>query len=104
MPITGTSAKKPTLSLWKSVAGSMCLHGQWSENGKFSCLLAETGDVVVVTIKYRKGAFGFLYADGISPNPGLQDQVCALMRIRQHIRDFGGDPYPIRSVGGGKNE
>ena len=29
--------------------------------------LAEAGDVVVVTIEYRLGAFGFLYADGSRP-------------------------------------
>lgn len=58
----------------------------------------------MITIEYRKGAFGFLYADGISPNLGLQDQICTLKWIRQHIRDFGGGPYPIRSIGGGKNE
>jgi para-nitrobenzyl esterase len=61
--------------------------------------LAESGDVVVVSIEYRMGAFGFLYADGISPNLGLQDQVCALEWIQQHIREFGGDPANITIFG-----
>jgi para-nitrobenzyl esterase len=61
--------------------------------------LAETGDVVVVTIEYRMGAFGFLYSDGISPNLGLQDQVCALEWVQRHIADFGGDPANVTIFG-----
>ena len=61
--------------------------------------LAEAGDVVVVTIEYRMGAFGFLYVDGVSPNLGLQDQVCALEWIQRHIRDFGGNPTNVTIFG-----
>jgi len=40
--------------------------------------LAITGDVIVVTINYRLGAFGFLAADGAAPlNLGLWDQHMA---------------------------
>jgi para-nitrobenzyl esterase len=62
-------------------------------------LLSEAGDVVVVTIEYRMGALGFLYLDGIEPDLGLQDQVCALEWIRRHIRDFGGDPANVTIFG-----
>ena len=62
-------------------------------------LLAESGEVVVVTIEYRMGAFGFLYTPGISPNLGLQDQVCALEWIQRHIGDFGGDPANVTIFG-----
>jgi para-nitrobenzyl esterase len=61
--------------------------------------LAEAGDVVVVTIQYRLGALGFLYMDGVSPNLGLQDQVCALEWVHQHIADFGGDPHNVTIFG-----
>ncbi len=61
--------------------------------------LAEGEDVVVVTIEYRMGAFGFLYLDGISPNLGLQDQVCALEWIQAHITAFGGDPGNVTVFG-----
>ncbi len=61
--------------------------------------LCECGDVVVVTIEYRMGAFGFLFADGIPPNLGLQDQVCALEWVRRHIADFGGDPANVTIFG-----
>jgi para-nitrobenzyl esterase len=61
--------------------------------------LAESGDVVVVTIEYRMGAFGFLYTPGISPNLGLQDQVCALDWVQRHIAAFGGDPGNVTIFG-----
>jgi len=61
--------------------------------------LAETGDVVVVTIEYRMGAFGFLCAEGISSNLGLQDQVCALQWVQRNIADFGGNPANVTIFG-----
>lgn len=61
--------------------------------------LSETGDVVVVTIEYRMGAFGFLCCDGILPNLGLQDQVTALEWVQHHIADFGGDADNITIFG-----
>jgi len=61
--------------------------------------LAEFGDVVVVTIEYRMGAFGFLYAEGIPPNLGLQDQVCALEWVQRNIASFGGDPGCVTIFG-----
>lgn len=56
--------------------------------------LASRGDVVVVTINYRLGTLGFLaLGDGTTNgNYGLADQITALDWVRQHIRDFGGDP------------
>ena len=61
--------------------------------------LAENEDVVVVTLEYRLGALGFLYLDGISPNLGLQDQICALKWIKTHIAAFGGDPGNVTIFG-----
>src|SRR5688572_23486177 len=58
-------------------------------------VLAEKGDVVVVTINYRLGALGFLGGT----NAGLLDQQCALRWVREHIGDFGGDPTNITLFG-----
>jgi para-nitrobenzyl esterase len=67
--------------------------------------LAARGDVVVVTINYRLGAWGFLdlssfgsrYAQ--SANVGLLDQVAALRWVRQNIARFGGDPDNVTIFG-----
>ncbi len=68
--------------------------------------LASKG-VVVVTINYRLGLFGFLaHADltsespvGSSGNYGLLDQVAALEWVRDNIAAFGGDPGNVTIFG-----
>ena len=60
-------------------------------------VLAATGDVVVVTINYRLGVFGFLAGD--HANLGLTDQIAALTWIRHHIDSFGGDPGNVTLFG-----
>ncbi len=67
---------------------------------------AEHGDVVVVSINYRLGAFGFLHLDHIfgdefasSGNAGILDQVLALEWVRDNIATFGGDPDQITIFG-----
>lgn len=62
--------------------------------------LCEDGDIVVVNISYRVGAFGFLYQpEEGSTNLGLEDQICALEWVRKHISSFGGDPDRITVCG-----
>jgi para-nitrobenzyl esterase len=58
-------------------------------------VLAEKGDVVVVTVNYRLGALGFLGGT----NCGLLDQRCALQWVRANIADFGGDPENVTLFG-----
>lgn len=62
--------------------------------------LAEEGNIVVVSISYRLGAFGFLCdpEHGIE-NLGIEDQVCALRWIRDNIRLFGGNPQDVTVMG-----
>ncbi|KAL0065740.1 hypothetical protein AAF712_007223, partial [Marasmius tenuissimus] len=54
------------------------------------------GGVVVVTIQYRLGIFGFLAGNevhaGGALNAGLLDQNFALRWVNKHISKFGGDP------------
>ncbi|GMT33460.1 hypothetical protein PFISCL1PPCAC_24757 [Pristionchus fissidentatus] len=67
---------------------------EWPGHG-----LASRG-VVVVTVNYRLGAFGFLsLGDTNSGNFGLLDQRMALEWVRDHISSFGGDPQAITLVG-----
>jgi para-nitrobenzyl esterase len=63
--------------------------------------------VVVVTINYRLGPFGFLAhpqltkesPDNSSGNYGLLDQQCALRWVKRNIAAFGGDPARVTIFG-----
>jgi para-nitrobenzyl esterase len=67
--------------------------------------MVERGDVVLVTINYRLGAFGFMELGWLdesllgSGNLGLQDQVAALEWVRDNIAGFGGDPGNVTIFG-----
>jgi para-nitrobenzyl esterase len=68
--------------------------------------LARRGDVVVVTINYRLGAFGFLRLRDrfgqrlpAGGNEGLLDQLAALAWVRDEIEAFGGDPGQVTIFG-----
>lgn len=60
-------------------------------------------DVVVVTLSYRLGVFGFLNINHplLSGNQGLKDQLEALRWIRQNIHVFGGDGKRLTLMGHG---
>jgi para-nitrobenzyl esterase len=61
--------------------------------------------VILVTINYRLGAFGFLAHPwltaeaGHSGNYGIMDQIAALKWVRENIAAFGGDPAQITVYG-----
>ncbi|KAK7180473.1 carboxylesterase [Paraphaeosphaeria sporulosa] len=62
--------------------------------------LARIGDMVVVSINYRVGPYGFLMGDevvngGGSTNNGIRDQLKALEWTKKHVSKFGGDPNHI---------
>ncbi|WP_280500776.1 carboxylesterase/lipase family protein [Nocardia farcinica] len=68
--------------------------------------LALRGDVVVVTLNYRLGAFGYVdFSEFATParpfdnNLGLRDQVAALEWVRRNIAAFGGDPDNVTIFG-----
>jgi carboxylesterase type B len=62
--------------------------------------LASLGNVIVVTVQYRVGVFGFLKADSISSgNMGLWDQIMALKWIKKNANAFGGDADKITLFG-----
>src|ERR1700688_1819047 len=68
--------------------------------------LAQAG-VVVITLNYRLGAFGWLahpaLAEGASnsrfANYGMMDQIAALRWVHENIRAFGGDPGNVTLFG-----
>lgn len=66
--------------------------------------LAELGDVVVVTINYRLGVFGFVDIAAVTgetapSNLGLRDIVAALQWVRDNVAAFGGDPDKVTISG-----
>ncbi|MBV9562162.1 MAG: carboxylesterase/lipase family protein [Bradyrhizobium sp.] len=68
--------------------------------------LAQQG-VIVITLNYRLGAFGWLAdpspaetaVNGRTANYGMMDQIAALRWIRDNIAAFGGDPDNVMLFG-----
>ena len=100
LPLTGqlASMSKPVL---------FYIHGGAYEGGSGADPLfdggnlASRGDVAVVTMNYRLGTLGFLALNDsvTNGNFGFADQNIALDWVREHIRDFGGDPNRITIAG-----
>jgi para-nitrobenzyl esterase len=69
--------------------------------------LADEREVVVVTINYRLGPFGFLALPELAEedennstgNYGLLDAIAALEWVRDNIENFGGDPGNVTVFG-----
>ena len=63
--------------------------------------LVARGNVVLVTLDYRLGAFGWLHDpdDADASNLGLRDQLMALRWVQDNITAFGGDPSRVTLFG-----
>lgn len=55
--------------------------------------------IIVISINYRLGLFGWLSEGGITPNLGLYDQLVALDWVQEYIHLFGGDPDRVTVIG-----
>src|SRR4051812_25661005 len=88
------------------------IHGGANEGGSASSALYKDGTlvshgVILVTVNYRLGIFGFLAHPELSAesahhgsgNYGLMDQVLALHWVRDNITRFGGDVNNITVFG-----
>jgi para-nitrobenzyl esterase len=102
-PADSTNKSKLPVMFW--IHGGGYSGGASSEprhNGDFMPLKG----VVLVTINYRLGVFGFLAtsdlakeANGTAGNYGLLDIVAALEWVKGNIKNFGGDPQNVTIFG-----
>jgi para-nitrobenzyl esterase len=89
------TARKAPVMVW--------LHGGGNDSGSSADIyydgtaFARDG-VVLVSLNYRLGSFGFKPHDG-EANFGLWDQVAALGWVRDNIASFGGDPANVTLFG-----
>ena len=75
--------------IWIHGGGFMLGSGSMTKGN----VLAAYGNVIVVTLNYRLGMFGFLDIDDerAPGNVGLFDQQLAIKWVKDHIGSFGGD-------------
>lgn len=85
--------------------GGACIGGYSAEKEFDGRAYAERG-VILVTLNYRLGLFGFMCHpllaeenNGSCGNYGIFDQIAALKWIKENIRAFGGNPDNITLFG-----
>ena len=96
----------PSLPVLVWIHGGSFVTGSGSIPWYDGTRLAARGDIVVVTLNYRLGPFGYLDLPAAgdddhrsSGNLGLLDQIAALAWVRDNIEAFGGDPGRVCVVG-----
>src|ERR1700712_685039 len=99
-----------TLNVWTPPQGNgpvpvlVWIHGGgfsmgWSTASLYDgAALAATG-MVVVSLNYRLGSFGWLAHPEIGANAGRLDQLAALRWVKDNISAFGGDPDRVTVAG-----
>jgi len=103
-PGTGRQDKRPVLV---SVHGGGFAIGSGNHPMYDGAKLAQTGDVVVVSVTHRLASFGFLNLADVDPSgdwaesgvAGMLDLVAALEWVRDNIAQFGGDPGSVTVFG-----
>ena len=91
-PSANTDVLRPVL-VW--IHGGAFVNGSGATPWYDGSELARRADVVVVTVNYRLGAFGFLG----DLNLGTHDQIAALQWVHDAIASFGGDPGTVTIFG-----
>lgn len=100
----GETNKKLPVALW--IHGGGYREG-WGSEPEFDGQEWGNKDVVLVSINYRLGVFGFLThpelsqesPNKVSGNYGILDQIESLKWIKKNIAQFGGDPDNVTIFG-----
>ena len=97
---TPNKNKRPVM-VW--FHGGSWVHGHGAADLYNGRHLAATQGVIVVTVNYRLGAFGFLYDEHepgvISGNQAITDWIKALEWVQKNIEYFYGDPDNVTIFG-----
>ena len=100
----GDINRKLPVALW--IHGGGYREG-WGSEPEFDGQEWASKDVVLVTINYRLGIFGFMTHPALSAesphhvsgNYGILDQIQSLIWVKQNIAQFGGDPDNVTIFG-----
>ena len=102
-PATGDATPRPVMVY---LHGGGYHAGSGDAPGIDGSILAEKGDVVVVTVNHRLGVFGFCHfgvqgddSFAASGNAGMLDIIASLEWVRDNIGAFGGDASNITIFG-----
>ena len=102
-PVKANPASKLPVMVW--IHGGGFIAGAGSEPRYSDSPLVDRG-VVLVTLNYRLGVFGFLATDelakengGHAGNYGLMDMVAALKWVKENIGAFGGNANNVTIFG-----
>ncbi|XP_003744359.1 cholinesterase 1 [Galendromus occidentalis] len=94
---TQADAKKAVLFV---IHGGAFTEGSSSDESYNAKPMVALGDVIVVSINYRLGIFGFADMKDLAPgNLGFFDQLLALEWVHENIAAFGGCPHRVTLVG-----
>lgn len=81
------------------IHGGAFVMGSGSDGLYRGTKLTRSEQIVVVSMNYRLGAFGFLNVPGGDANCGIWDQLECLRWIQSEIGNFGGDPGNVTIFG-----
>jgi para-nitrobenzyl esterase len=102
-PVNTTSKSKLQVFFWIHGGGN-CFGSSTLYTGLSH--LTSMDNVVVVSVQYRLGAYGYLATSelsreqhGFSGNYGIGDLVSALRFVNKEIVNFGGDPTRVTLIG-----
>lgn len=99
VPKTQPRLRKSAVMVW--IYGGGFYTGTTTLNVYDGKILAAENNIIVVSVAYRVGAFGFLTLNHNSApgNAGMFDQLMGLEWVQHNIRHFGGDPDNVTLFG-----